>query len=73
MIKINYCYLDKFKRSSYGYLFPVSKGVYLSFDRNSLEYSGIQTFYNSAYYPVSKGDKVLERLMCLGYIELYTE
>ena len=73
MIKISYPYIDKFKRSNNSYLYPVSKGIYLAFDKYTLEYQGIQMYYNSAYYPMNKGDKVLEKLLYLGYIETYNE
>lgn len=73
MIKINMCYLDRFKKTYHDYIYPVSKGVYLCFDKNTLEYKGLHAFFNSAYYPVTKGEKVLERLICLGYIEIYTD
>lgn len=41
MIKINNCYLDQFKLSGHEYLYPVSKGIYLAFDKFTHEYIGI--------------------------------
>lgn len=73
MIKISYPYIDKFKRSYRSYLYPISRGIYLSFDKNTLEYTGIEMFYNSSYYPLEKSEKVLEKLFYLGYIESYID
>lgn len=44
MIKINKEYKHLFIKTRYGYLYPVEKGVYLSFDKDK-SYIGIEYFY----------------------------
>lgn len=45
MLKINKAYLNQFKLSHHEYLYPVSRGIYLAFDDETLEYIGIELFY----------------------------
>lgn len=45
MIQINTNYIDRFKKTRCKYLYMVSKGIYLAFDIESLEYIGIEMFY----------------------------
>ena len=45
MYKINHQYLDRFSKRRYEYLYPVTKGIYIAFDSESLEYIGIELFY----------------------------
>lgn len=45
MIKINNAYLDQFISAHHEYLYPISKGIYLAFDKKSLEFIGIEEFY----------------------------
>lgn len=45
MIRINKQYLYRFKKSRCEYLYPLSRGSYLAFDSDSLEYIGIELFY----------------------------
>ena len=40
-MRINKLYIEKFKKFSYGYMFMVKKGVFLLFDKDTLEYKGI--------------------------------
>ena len=67
-MKINKIYLEKFKRFSYGYMFMVKKGVFMLFDKDTLEYKGI---FNMIPY---KEDKELEdlvnKLIALDYLEV---
>ena len=45
MIQINNTQLHRFKKNRIEYLYMVSKGIYLAFDINTLEYIGIEMFY----------------------------
>lgn len=45
MIQINNTQLHRFKKTRLEYLYQVSKGIYLAFDIDSLEYIGIEMFY----------------------------
>lgn len=45
MIQINTNYINRFKKTRCEYLYMVSKGIYLAFDIESLEYIGIEMFY----------------------------
>lgn len=45
MIQINNTQLHRFKKTHCEYLYMVSKGIYLAFDIESLEYIGIEMFY----------------------------
>ena len=44
MIRINQNQLKRFKKTKTSYLYPVRRGVYLSFDINTLEYIGVEMF-----------------------------
>lgn len=67
-MKINKIHLEKFKRFSYGYMFMVKRGVFLLFDKDTLEYKGIFTMFNY------KEDKdladTINRLIALDYLEV---
>lgn len=45
MIQINKNHINRFKKIRCEYLYMVSKGIYLAFDIESLEYIGIEMFY----------------------------
>lgn len=45
MIQINTNHLHRFKKNRIEYLYMVSRGIYLAFDINTLEYIGIEMFY----------------------------
>ena len=45
MIQINTNHLHRFKKTHCEYLYMVSKGIYLAFDIESLEYIGIEMYY----------------------------
>lgn len=45
VIKINKMYIERFKLSHNEYLYPVSKGIYLAFDKDTFKYIGIELFY----------------------------
>lgn len=64
MIRINNQYLNRFKKTRYEYWYMVSKGIYLAFDIDSLEYIGIEMFYLAdpkIYNPLV--DKTLNELI----------
>lgn len=70
-MKINKIYLDKFKRFSYGYMFMVKRGVFLLFDKDTLEYKGIFTMFN--YKEDKELDNTINRLIALDYLEVKNE
>lgn len=67
-MKINKIHLNRFKKFSYGYMFMVKRGVFMLFDKDTLEYKGI---FNMFPY---KEDKELEdlvnKLIALDYLEV---
>ena len=67
-MRINKLYLSKFKKFSYGYMFMVKRGVFLLFDKDTLEYKGIFTVYN--YKEDKYLDEVINRLVALDYLEI---
>ena len=67
-MKINRVYLEKFKKFSYGYMFMIKKGVFLLFDKDTLEYKGI---FNIIPYKENKElDEIIEKLIALDYLEV---
>lgn len=67
-MKINRVYLEKFKKFSYGYMFMIKKGVFLLFDKDTLEYKGI---FNIIPYKENKElDEIIEKLIALDYLEI---
>ena len=67
-MKINKIYLDKFKRFSYGYMFMVKRGVFLLFDKETLEYKGV---FNMIPYKEDKDlEEVIDKLVALDYLEV---
>lgn len=71
MIKINNCYLDQFKLSGHEYLYPVSKGIYLAFDKFTHEYIGIELFYCPYTQKFSQlADDKINQLLCKNVLEL---
>lgn len=67
-MKINRIYLEKFKKFSYGYMFMVKRGVFLLFDKDTLEYKGIFTMFN--YKEDKELDDTINRLIALDYLEV---
>ena len=67
-MKINKIYIDKFKKFSYGYMFMVKRGVFLLFDKDTLEYKGIFTMFN--YKEDKELDDTINRLIALDYLEV---
>lgn len=67
-MRINKLYLNRFKKFSYGYMFMVKKGVFLLFDKDTLEYIGV---FNKAYYKEMEDIyPTIERLVALDYLEV---
>lgn len=67
-MRINRIYLEKFKKFSYGYMFMVKRGVFLLFDKDTLEYKGIFTMFN--YKEDKELDDIINRLIALDYLEV---
>ena len=67
-MKINKIYLSRFKKFSYGYMFMVKRGVFLLFDKDTLEYKGI--FSIIPYKENKELDDILDRLVALDYLEV---
>ncbi|MBO7712836.1 MAG: hypothetical protein J6S85_04650 [Methanobrevibacter sp.] len=67
-MRINRIYLEKFKKFSYGYMFMVKRGVFLLFDKDTLEYKGIFTMFN--YKEDKELDDTINRLIALDYLEV---
>lgn len=56
MIQINTNQLHRFKKTRSEYLYMVSKGIYLAFDIDSLEYKGLYLFY------LPKNQRIVDKL-----------
>ena len=67
-MKINKIYLSRFKKFSYGYMFMVRRGVFLLFDKDTLEYKGVFTVI--PYKGNREIDIALEKLAALDYLEV---
>lgn len=67
-MRINKIYLNRFKRFNYGYLFMIKKGVFLLFDKDTLEYKGV--FSVIPYKENKELDQLLDKLVALDYLEV---
>lgn len=67
-MKINKIYVDRFKKVSYGYLFMIKRGVFLLFDKDTLEYKGILNMY--PYKENKEYEDTINRLIALDYLEV---
>ena len=68
IMRINRIYLDRFKRFKYGYMFMIKRGVFLLFDKDTLEYKGV---FNIISYKENKElDQVIDKLVALDYLEV---
>ncbi len=71
MIRINKNYIDKFYKNRLEYLYPLSKGLYLAFDSETLEYIGIEEFYLADPKKVNKMESdLLELLVSRDILEV---
>lgn len=67
-MRINRIYLEKFKKFSYGYMFMVKRGVFMLFDKDTLEYKGI---FNMIPYKEDKElEELVNKLIALDYLEV---
>lgn len=70
MIRINTNYIDRFKCNHTEFLYPISKGVYLAFDRDTLDYIGIEMYYCLTSRSIEKiADEMLNKLLAKGILE----
>lgn len=67
-MRINKIYVDKFKKYSYGYLFMIKRGVFLLFDKDTLEYKGILNMF--PYKENKEYEDTVNRLIALDYLEI---
>lgn len=68
-MRLNTNYINRLKPIGYHYYFLVSKGIFLLFDVNTLEYEGIHTIFNiSEKTLVEKETEGLNKLYKLGWI-----
>lgn len=69
-IRINNCYLDKFKLSYNEYLYYIDRGLFLAFDKDTLEYKGLELFFlKDPKNTESKALEKINRLLSLGILE----
>lgn len=72
MIMINKCFLDRFKYFNHTYNYQVRKGLWLSFDSDSLEYIAPYSFYKNRYYSVeTECINKIEELVILGVLDVF--
>lgn len=67
-MKINKIYLSRFKKYSYGYMFMIKRGVFLLFDKNTLEYKGVLNMI--PYKEMQDVYPAIEKLVALDYLEV---
>lgn len=67
MIRINNQYLNRFKKNNCEYLYMITKGIYLAFDIESLEYIGIEMFY------LPKNPKLIDKVCDMKLNELISK
>lgn len=67
-MRINKIYINKFKEVKYGYLFMIKRGIFLLFDKETLEYKGILNMY--PYKENEEFDDIINRLIALDYLEV---
>ena len=68
-MKINNSYKDKFIKSKTGYYYPLSRGLYLSFDEDGF-YIGIEMMYLPSINVEKEALKLLNRLISIDYLEV---
>lgn len=67
-MKINPIYLDKFINTKYYYLYPVTKGVYLSFDKSTLDYIDVEFMFTPNYIVDKYVLEKLNELYSISYL-----
>ena len=68
-MKINNSYLDRFIKTKTGYYYPLSRGLYLSFDEEGY-YIGIEMFYLPSIKVENEASDLLNKLISLNYIDI---
>ena len=68
-MKINKAYEDRFIKSKTGYYYPLSKGLYLSFDEDGY-YIGIEMYYLPSIKIENEASELLNKLISLDYLEI---
>lgn len=73
MIKITNGYEEYFKEFSNAYNYIVKPGVWLTFDRHTLEYIGVNVFYTVANFNLLNKDceVKLNELISKGLLEVF--
>lgn len=73
MIRINKNQIHRFRKIKNGYLYPISQGVYLGFNKN-LEYIGLEIFYSYGYSRLNLiAEEKLEDLIAKDLLEVGEE
>lgn len=67
-MRINKIYLSRFKKYSYGYMFMIKRGVFLLFDKDTLEYKGVLNMI--PYKEMQDVYPTIEKLVALDYLEV---
>lgn len=72
MIKINVGYINQFKEFSNAYNYNVCPGVWLTFDRHTFEYIGVNVFYTVSNFNLlnKKCEEKLNELISKGLLEV---
>lgn len=68
-MKINRNYIERFIKTKTGYYYPLSRGLYLSFDKDGY-YIGIEMFYLPSIQVEGEATKLLNKMISLDYIEI---
>lgn len=70
-MKLNPIHLNRFKLTGSRYLIQVKRGLFLSFDKDTLEYIGLEMFYSGNYVIVDKlATAKLEELIAKDFVLL---
>ena len=68
-MKINNSYLDRFIKTKTGYFYLLSRGLYLSFNKEGY-YVGIEMFYLPSVKVENEASDLLNKLISLNYIDV---
>lgn len=72
MIRINKQYLNRFSCNKYEYLYKVAPGIYLAFDKNTLNYIDVEMYYSKGNYikAQKQADNLLNELISKDILEI---
>ena len=70
MIMINKNCLSLFKKLKREYIYYVQNGVFLAFDKDTLEYIGVEVFYSASNQVYKICDEKVKQLLALDILEL---